>query len=101
MPYSFQYHKLYNRINLTIQARIEGKAEICPKHEIQKFYDADPLYCKIRAHLCHQDALVDWNQLNKRHDQLLEEAKMNNSALPMPDHLSVMPPDLFLFNFLN
>lgn len=60
---------------------------MCPKEETEKFYNADPLYCKIRAHLCHQDAEVDWDTLKKRHDELLEEARVNISALPMPDYL--------------
>ncbi|XP_063974830.1 pyridoxine/pyridoxamine 5'-phosphate oxidase [Diachasmimorpha longicaudata] len=68
------------------QARIEGTVEVCPRDTVEELYNADPLYCKIRAHLCHQDAPVDWEQLKKRHDELLREGKMNNSALPMPDH---------------
>ncbi|XP_015120955.1 uncharacterized protein LOC107043815 isoform X2 [Diachasma alloeum] len=79
-------HKDDKKKSVLRQARIEGTVEVCPRNEVEGFYNADPLYCKIRAHLCHQDAPVEWDELKKRHDELLREAQMNSSALPMPDH---------------
>lgn len=49
-------------------------------------YDREPLYCKIRTHLCHQDQPADWDDLNRRYDELLEEANKNGENLPMPEH---------------
>ncbi|KAK0098200.1 hypothetical protein PV326_010522 [Microctonus aethiopoides] len=68
------------------QVRIEGTIEYLPRNEVEKVYNAQSLYAKIRAHLCHQDTVVNWDELKKRHDVLLEQAKIDYSFLQMPDH---------------
>lgn len=55
----------------------------------QHLYDREPLYCKIRSHLCHQGREVSWEDLKQRHDEILESVGRNENGLPMPDHLYV------------
>lgn len=66
--------------------RLEGRVELLPRDQVKEVYDAEPLYCKVRAHLCHQDTAVDWNEMKKRHDELLRQAKLDPEILSMPDH---------------
>ncbi|XP_008545467.1 pyridoxine/pyridoxamine 5'-phosphate oxidase [Microplitis demolitor] len=68
------------------QVRLEGRVELLPRDQVKEVYDAEPLYCKVRAHLCHQDTAVDWNEMKKRHDELLRQAKLDPEILSMPDH---------------
>lgn len=54
---------------------------------MEQIYKAEPLFAKIRSHLCHQDAVVDWNQMKKQHDELMEKVEAKEISLPVPDHL--------------
>lgn len=56
------------------------------KEEFQHLYDREPLYCKVRAHLCHQGREVNWEELKRRHDEILDSVRRNDNDLPMPDH---------------
>jgi len=54
----------------------------------QQFYDEDPLFAKIRAHVCHQDEKADWDDLNKRYNDLMSQVECGQE-LSMPAHVYV------------
>lgn len=56
------------------------------KPDYEYIYDREPLYCKIRSYVCHQDQPVDWNDVNRRYNEILEEVNKNGKDLPMPDY---------------
>lgn len=68
------------------QVRIEGELEILDKPQFQDLYDREPLYCKIRAHLCHQDRTTEWEDAKALHDEMYDKCKRSGVDLPMPDH---------------
>ncbi|KAI4481455.1 hypothetical protein M0804_009575 [Polistes exclamans] len=72
--------------NIARQVRVEGPMKKLKQSEFKHLYDREPLFCKIRSHLCHQDKEVDWDELKRRHDQILEEYRRGENELPMPDH---------------
>lgn len=59
------------------------------RKDFQHLYDREPLFCKIRSHLCHQGSEVNWEELKQRHDEILDSVRRNENNLPMPDHLYV------------
>lgn len=67
--------------------RVEGTMKRLMKEEYQHLYDREPLYCKVRSHLCHQGREVNWEELKQRHDEILDSVRKNDNDLPMPDHL--------------
>lgn len=68
------------------QVRMEGTAVQLPREECLAYYNKEPLFGKIRSHICQQDQRINWNDLKKKHDELLKEVKTTNKELPMPDH---------------
>lgn len=50
-------------------------------------YANEPLYCKIRSHLCHQGLPVEWTEAKAKHDKMYEEVLAGKNSLPMPDHV--------------
>ncbi|XP_034178399.2 pyridoxine/pyridoxamine 5'-phosphate oxidase [Osmia lignaria lignaria] len=71
---------------ITRQVRVEGTMKRLMKEEYQHLYDREPLYCKVRSHLCHQGREVNWEELKQRHDEILDSVHKNDNDLPMPDH---------------
>ena len=71
---------------ITRQVRVEGTMKRLMKEEYQHLYDREPLYCKVRSHLCHQGREVNWEELKERHDEILDSVRKNDNDLPMPDH---------------
>ncbi|EZA54102.1 hypothetical protein DMN91_001446 [Ooceraea biroi] len=71
---------------VTRQVRIEGLMKKMEKPAYQQLYDREPLYCKIRAHLCHQDQPADLDDLNKKYNELMSQVQ-SGMDLPMPDHV--------------
>ncbi|KAL6263122.1 hypothetical protein P5V15_005924 [Pogonomyrmex californicus] len=67
------------------QVRIEGSMKKLERPAYQLIYEKEPLYCKIRAHLCHQDQPADWDDLNRRYNEIFEAH--NEEDLPMPEHV--------------
>ncbi|XP_011161437.1 pyridoxine/pyridoxamine 5'-phosphate oxidase 2 isoform X2 [Solenopsis invicta] len=68
------------------QVRVEGLMKKLERPACQLIYDREPLYCKIRAHLCHQDQPANWDDLNRRYNEILAQANMGED-LPMPDYV--------------
>lgn len=71
---------------ITRQVRVEGIVEMLERKDFQHLYDREPLFCKIRSHLCHQGSEVNWEELKQRHDEILDSVRRNENNLPMPDH---------------
>ncbi|XP_011505067.1 PREDICTED: pyridoxine-5'-phosphate oxidase [Ceratosolen solmsi marchali] len=72
--------------HISRQVRIEGEMVVLEKESYEDLYEKDKLFCKIRSYICQQDQEVNWNDLKARHDQLLNEVRINKKSLPMPDH---------------
>ncbi|KAK2575540.1 hypothetical protein KPH14_011260 [Odynerus spinipes] len=72
--------------NIARQVRTEGTIVKLEPTKFKHLYDREPLFCKIRSHLCHQDSEVEWDDLKRRHDELLEEYRRGKNTLEMPDH---------------
>ncbi|KAI5719475.1 hypothetical protein M8J76_010817 [Diaphorina citri] len=67
------------------QVRVEGELEILTRDRFEDLYNREPLYCKIRAHLCHQDQATDWDEAKATHDAIYDKCK-RGVDLPMPGH---------------
>lgn len=72
---------------MLIQVRIEGDVVELSPDQYGDIYEREPLYCKIRTHLCHQGTEVDWDEHKKRHDEMYKKVSEGVLALPCPDHL--------------
>ncbi|XP_043256337.1 pyridoxine/pyridoxamine 5'-phosphate oxidase [Colletes gigas] len=72
--------------NISKQVRVEGTMKRLKKEEFQHLYDREPLYCKIRSHLCNQGQEVNWEELKQRHDEIVDSVRRNENNLPIPDH---------------
>lgn len=70
-----------------LQVRIDGDVVELDKNSYRYLYNNEPLFCKLRAHICNQGQIVDWSVLKKTHDRLLKEVTYNERVLEMPDHL--------------
>nr|CAD7602667.1 unnamed protein product [Timema genevievae] len=66
--------------------RISGHISELETKEVEEVYNKEPLYCKIRSHICHQGQPIDWQTHKERHDQLLIQVR-EGKKLPMPDHV--------------
>ncbi|XP_011866078.1 PREDICTED: pyridoxine-5'-phosphate oxidase-like [Vollenhovia emeryi] len=86
------------------QARIEGSMKKLERPACQLIYEREPLYCKIRAHLCHQDQPANWDELNRRYNEILEQLDdktHEGEDLPMPDHVVAykLSPEMMEFYY--
>ncbi|XP_017766537.1 PREDICTED: pyridoxine/pyridoxamine 5'-phosphate oxidase isoform X1 [Eufriesea mexicana] len=71
---------------VTKQVRIEGTMKRLDSEQYKHLYDREPLFCKIRSHVCDQGRVVDWEDLKRRHDEILDSVRRGENDLPMPDH---------------
>lgn len=69
------------------QVRVEGPVEVLGENDMKELYETEPLFCKIRAHICHQGKPVDWEQHKNNHDKLLQEFEENGHQLERPPHM--------------
>ncbi|XP_053995942.1 pyridoxine/pyridoxamine 5'-phosphate oxidase [Hylaeus anthracinus] len=72
--------------NIARQVRVEGTMKRLEQGDFQHLYNREPLFCKIRSHLCHQGREVNWEEHKQRHDEILDSVRRNETTLPMPDH---------------
>lgn len=72
--------------NVARQVRVEGAVIPLESKNYKHLYDREPVFCKIRSHLCYQDRAVEWEDLKRRHDEILDEYRKGKNNLPMPDH---------------
>ncbi|XP_043511425.1 pyridoxine/pyridoxamine 5'-phosphate oxidase-like [Frieseomelitta varia] len=71
---------------ITKQVKIEGIMKKLEKESYKHLYDREPLFCKIRSHVCNQGRDVNWEELKQRHDEVLDSIRKGENDLPMPDH---------------
>ncbi|KAJ8959820.1 hypothetical protein NQ318_011552 [Aromia moschata] len=83
------------------QIRIEGIAEKLSNEECEEYHNKDPLFCQIRSHICQQGQKVDWDELKKKHDEILEAVKETNKPLKMPEYYVAyrIIPNMFDFYY--
>lgn len=72
---------------LARQIRIAGKVVQLDTPNWIDIYDSEPLFCKIRAYVCHQGQPVDWDAHKRNHDNLLAEFERGKHDLARPDHV--------------
>lgn len=79
--------KTTDNLPQTRQVRIEGSVNMLDVDNMKELYDIEPLFCKIRAQICEQGKVVDWEQLKRDHDQWFDKVIKHNVQLPKPDHV--------------
>jgi len=72
---------------LSRQVRIEGDVKSLEYPLWEEIYEREPLFCKIRAYVCHQGKKVTWDELKEHHDELLREFENGSHDLHKPDHV--------------
>ncbi|XP_073980157.1 pyridoxine/pyridoxamine 5'-phosphate oxidase-like isoform X2 [Rhodnius prolixus] len=84
---------------LSRQVRAEGLINELPITDWKDIYDQEPLFCKIRAYVCHQGQKVVWDDLKEHHDKLFKEFSTGNHKLERPDHVRAykMEPTMMEF----
>lgn len=82
------------------QVRIEGLMKKLEKPACQLIYEREPLYCKIRTYLCHQNQPANWDDLNRRYNEILAEVQKGED-LSMPDHVVAykLSPEMMEFYY--
>ncbi|XP_049862349.1 pyridoxine/pyridoxamine 5'-phosphate oxidase-like [Schistocerca gregaria] len=68
------------------QVRVEGEVLELQPEQYQDLYDAEPLFCKIRSHICQQGKPVDWYEHKRHHDEVYDRVRNEGLELPMPPH---------------
>ncbi|EGI57739.1 Pyridoxine/pyridoxamine 5'-phosphate oxidase [Acromyrmex echinatior] len=78
--------------------RIEGLMKKLDRPACQLIYEREPLHCKIRTHLCHQDQPADWDNLNRRYNEILVQKDIVHT---MPDHVVAykLAPEMMEFYY--
>jgi len=66
---------------------MEGPVTELKPEDYQDIYDREPLFCKVRSHVCNQGQPVSWEEQKEKHDQIFQENKDGKNSLPMPEHL--------------
>ncbi|XP_072159154.1 pyridoxine/pyridoxamine 5'-phosphate oxidase [Bemisia tabaci] len=96
---SFLWLCMKGQACLSRQVRIEGKVEALDESNWIDIYEKEPLFCKIRAHICNQGREVEWRDLKNHHDQLLKEVEEGNRELEKPAHVVAykLHPDMIEF----
>ncbi|CAH1967727.1 unnamed protein product [Acanthoscelides obtectus] len=69
------------------QVRVEGVAEKLNKEKCKDYYEREPVYAKIRSIICDQGEKIEWDDLKKKHDEILRKYKEGAVGLEMPEHV--------------
>ncbi|KAK7872514.1 hypothetical protein R5R35_013759 [Gryllus longicercus] len=70
------------------QVRAAGAVTPLPDDAFGDLYAREPLYCRLRSHLCHQGEPVDWTRHSARHDALLAQHRDGTAQLyQRPEHV--------------
>ncbi|KAK9507058.1 hypothetical protein O3M35_008882 [Rhynocoris fuscipes] len=81
------------------QVRAEGTMKELPIDNWVDIYDREPLYCKIRAYVCHQGQNVEWHDLKAHHDELYGLFVEGKHKLERPDHVRSFKMDPTMIEF--
>uniref|UniRef100_A0A8D9BR18 pyridoxal 5'-phosphate synthase n=1 Tax=Cacopsylla melanoneura TaxID=428564 RepID=A0A8D9BR18_9HEMI len=85
--FTFLWINNVDGLYLARQIRIAGKVIQLETSNWIDVYDSEPLFCKIRAYVCHQGQPVDWDTHKKNHDDLLAQYESGKHDLKRPDHV--------------
>ncbi|XP_054281398.1 pyridoxine/pyridoxamine 5'-phosphate oxidase-like [Macrosteles quadrilineatus] len=89
-PYAsmvFLWLSMHDSSLLSRQVRAEGPVHQLVPEDMEELYQVEPLFCKIRAHICHQGQPVDWHKHKDNHDKVLAEWERGVHDLARPDHV--------------
>lgn len=64
------------------QIRITGAVAELPPNEIDKFYESEPLFYKIRSNITECGRPVEWEKLKKDHDEMLKAYEKGSLEIP-------------------
>lgn len=79
-------YKKSDGMTINQQVRIEGEVVELTADQVGDLYEREPLYCKVRTHLCHQGVQVDWDAHKNKHDEIINKVSEGTMTLPCPDH---------------
>ncbi|KAG5343250.1 PNPO oxidase, partial [Acromyrmex heyeri] len=81
-----------------IMQQAKGLMKKLERPACQLIYEREPLHCKIRTHLCHQDQPADWDNLNRRYNEILVQKDIVHT---MPDHVVAykLAPEMMEFYY--
>lgn len=79
-------YKREDGLTVNQQVRIEGDVVELGEDRYLDLYEREPLFCKVRSHLCHQGVEVDWDELKSKHDDILKKVAEGTTTLPCPEH---------------
>lgn len=74
-------------VPLSRQVRAEGEVKELVESEWGDIYEREPLFCKIRAVVCHQGQEVEWQKLKEHHDNVLADYQRGEFKLEKPQHV--------------
>ncbi|XP_060824201.1 pyridoxine/pyridoxamine 5'-phosphate oxidase [Bombus pascuorum] len=80
------YHVNEQQQKIMKQVRIEGTMKRLERKSFEHLYEKEPLFCRIRSHICNQGCQVNWEELKQKHDEVLDSHRRGENNLPMPDH---------------
>lgn len=72
---------------IILQVRAEGEVKQLDEGEWTDIYENEPLFCKIRALVCHQGQKVDWQKQKENHDNILSLFERGELKLEKPQHV--------------
>lgn len=72
---------------LSRQVRAEGGIKQLVEDEWVDIYEKEPLFCKIRAVVCHQGKKIEWQQLKDDHDRTLKKWQQGELVMEKPNHV--------------
>ncbi|CAH1401881.1 unnamed protein product [Nezara viridula] len=76
-----------NGLLLSRQVRAEGSIKQLVEDEWIDIYEREPLFCKIRALVCHQGTKIEWQDLKDSHDNTLKKWQHGELVMEKPNHV--------------
>lgn len=71
----------------TLQIRVEGNVVELDRNVCEEYFKNQPISGQIRDTICDQGQEVDWNELKRKHDQLLQKLERGEiTQLEMPEN---------------
>lgn len=77
---------LNNTRHCLLQIRIEGTVVELNRSICEKYFRNQPISSQIRDVICNQNQEIDWNDLKKKHDELLQKIEREEIQLEMPEN---------------
>ena len=67
--------------------RAEGGVKQLAEEDWIDVYEKEPLFCKLRALVCHQEQKIEWQDLKDNHDSTLKKWQQGELKLEKPKHV--------------